>query len=170
MLTSSGPVVRITPDEVHVQEQFYDTRDADSWIKGTKTKTLTSGRHQSGYTSPRFQIRKRSMSRVRSILQVEVHQIIRELVRKHQVHRVLNWRIRSLTPEAESNSPETAVVAVDAAEMGDLEDGNYSQSWMTKQIPRNQYPFRSPKESNPGLWEPGEVNQTHKTNEQSLPF
>ena len=91
-----GPVVRITPDEIHVQEQFYNPSYADCWIKGTRA--LSNGRHQRGHTAPSFQIRKRSISRVRSILQVEVHQIIRGLVQKHHVHKVFSSRIRPLMP------------------------------------------------------------------------
>ncbi|KAJ5793256.1 uncharacterized protein N7503_009234 [Penicillium pulvis] len=81
-----GPVVRITPDEVHVQEQLYHTSYADGWIKGTER--LDSGRSLSSKPSQRFQIKKRSISRARSILQVEVPQIIRGLIQRHQLHRV----------------------------------------------------------------------------------
>lgn len=78
--------MRITPDEVHVQEQLYHTSYADGWIKGTER--LDSGRTLSSKPSQRFQIKKRSISRARSILQVEVHQIIRGLIQRHQLHRV----------------------------------------------------------------------------------
>ncbi|CAI7609831.1 unnamed protein product [Penicillium pancosmium] len=125
-----GPVVRITPDEVHVQDQFYNAQHADSWIKGTKA--IHSGRHQSGYTSPSFQIRKRSMSRVRSILQVEVHQIIRELVRKHQVSRGFSWRLRSF-----ASIPSLRGGSVDTIEMGDLEDGHQMRSSIPNPMARN---------------------------------
>lgn len=130
MLTFSGPVVRITPDEVHVQDQFYNAQHADSWIKGTKA--IHSGRHQSGYTSPSFQIRKRSMSRVRSILQVEVHQIIRELVRKHQVSWGFSWRLRSF-----ASIPSLRGGSVDTIEMGDLEDGHQMRSSIPNPMARN---------------------------------
>lgn len=151
VLTFSGPVVRITPDEVHVQDQFYNAQHADSWIKGTKA--IHSGRHQSGYTSPSFQIRKRSMSRVRSILQVEVHQIIKELVRKHQhqVPQAFNWRLRSFP-----SIPSLSGDSIETAKMGDLEDGHQMPS--SKQMARNQFPLHSPNASDPGPWETGEVN------------
>ncbi|KAJ5103961.1 hypothetical protein N7532_004490 [Penicillium argentinense] len=110
-----GPVVRITPDEVHAQEQFYNASYADCWIKGDKV--LDGSRHPSGHNSPRFQIRKRSISRARSILQVEVHQIIRGLVRKHQEHRVFSWRSRSLS------IPRIPGIRLDPADEDDLEDG-----------------------------------------------
>lgn len=129
----TGPVVRITPDEVHVQEQFHDPRYADSWIKGSKG--LQPSRHQSGFNSPRFQIRKRSMSRVRSILQVEVHQIIRGLVQKHQVHRVFSWRVRSF-----AMNPSLSGIPVDSAGESDLEDGHHPAgglSPISKQMARS---------------------------------
>ncbi|KAJ5239914.1 hypothetical protein N7468_004533 [Penicillium chermesinum] len=72
-----GPVVRITPDEVHVTSTT--SNSADRWIKGSET--LDSGRHQSR-SSPYFQASKRP-----SIFQVEVHQIVRLLQRPHS-HRV----------------------------------------------------------------------------------
>jgi hypothetical protein len=143
-------VVRITPDEVHVQDQFCNAQHADSWIKGTKA--IHSGRHQSGYTSPSFQIRKRSMSHVRSILGVKVIQIIRGLVLKHQVARVFSWRLRSF-----ASIPSLSEGSVDTAEMGDLEDGHQLWSPASKQISRNQFPICSPETSDPGLWEAGEV-------------
>lgn len=91
-LTIQGPVVRITPDEVHVQEQFYNPNYADCWIKGTKA--LGHGRHQPGRAAQCFEIRKRSISRARSILQIEFYQIIRGLVQKHQEHKVFSSRMR----------------------------------------------------------------------------
>lgn len=78
--------MRITPDEVHVQEQLYHTSYADGWIKGTGR--LDSDQNLPGKVSQRFQVKKRSISRARSILQVEVHQIIRGLIQRHQLHRV----------------------------------------------------------------------------------
>lgn len=130
-----------------MQEQFYNTSDADGWIKGTKA--LNSGRHQSGRTSPSFQIRKRSISRVRSILQVEVHQIIRGLVRKHQVHRVFSWRTRPFA------MPTLSRLRVDP-EQSDLEDGPQPVS---KQMPRNHLPLEYQQHpSDPGLWKPSEAN------------
>lgn len=78
--------MRITPDEVHVQERLYHTSYADGWIKGTER--LDSGRTLSSKASQRFQIKKRSISRARSILQVEVCQIIRGLIQRHQLHQV----------------------------------------------------------------------------------
>ncbi|KAJ5648642.1 hypothetical protein N7490_005014 [Penicillium lividum] len=77
-----GPVVRITPNEVHVQERLYHTSYADGWIKGTEALSSQLSRPS------RFQTKKRSISRARSILQVEVHQIIRGLVQRHQLHRL----------------------------------------------------------------------------------
>lgn len=112
-----GPVVRITPDEVHVQDQFSNASHADCWIKGTKT--LESSRHQSGRTAQSYQTRKRSMSRVRSILQVEVRHIIRGLVQKHQLHQAFIAKIRPLFPM--SNLP---MVRIKASEASDLEDGH----------------------------------------------
>lgn len=88
-------MVRITPDEVHVQEQLYHTSYADGWIKGTEE--LDSGRNAPGKASQRFQT-KRSISRARSILQVEVHQLIRGLVQRHQLHRVFGAPFPPFSP------------------------------------------------------------------------
>jgi hypothetical protein len=110
---SEGPVVRITPDEVHVQEQFYNPNYAEGWIKGTEV--LDAGRDQLRDTTTSFQIR----NQVRSILQIEVRHIIRGLVRKHQVHRVFSSRIRSFFPIPELRGPQT-----DHTEGSDLENGS----------------------------------------------
>ncbi|KAJ5925515.1 hypothetical protein N7454_008154 [Penicillium verhagenii] len=114
-----GPVVRITPDEVHIQEQSYHTNYADGWIKGTKA--LETGRHLSARTSQHFQTKKRSISRARSILQVEVHQIIRGLVQRHQLHRVFGSPFPPFIP-----LPGVSGLARRNPEEGDLEDGHYS--------------------------------------------
>ncbi|KAJ6105576.1 hypothetical protein N7512_009093 [Penicillium capsulatum] len=110
-----GPVVRITPDEVHVQEQIYNLDHTDRWIKGTKA--LAHGRHQPGRAVPDLQLRKRSISQVRSILQIEVHQIIRGLVQKHQVHKVFSSRMRPSMPASLCEMP------LEYSE-SDLEDGH----------------------------------------------
>lgn len=102
-------MVRITPDEVHIQEQHaYTTNYADCWIRGTNTR-----HHHSG-----LPIRKRSISRVRSLLQGEVHQIIRGLVHKHHFHRVLSSKIRPLFPK-----PDLPMIRVKPSDPTDLEDG-----------------------------------------------
>ncbi|KAJ5753978.1 uncharacterized protein N7511_008131 [Penicillium nucicola] len=88
-----GPVVRITPDEVHVQEPSGSVNYADCWIKGTRA--LEAGRP---LRHTHFQIRKRSMSRVRSLIRVEVHQIICGLIEKHQVHKVFRTRLPHFIP------------------------------------------------------------------------
>jgi len=118
-LTMEGSVIRITPDEVHVQEQLHSINYVDCWIKGTKV--LDSGSRQSGGGSRHFQIRKRSMSRVRSILQVEFHQIIRGLVQNHQVHKVLSSRIRPFFPVS---SPP--MIPVDLLEESDQSGRSFS--------------------------------------------
>lgn len=117
-----GPVVRITPDEIHVQDQVYNASHADCWIKGTTA--LDSGRHQSGRTGQSYQMRKRS------ILQVEVHQIIRWLVQKYQVHKVFNSKIRPLFPT--SNLP---MIRIKTSEASDLEDGHQSDSLSRRSNP-----------------------------------
>lgn len=149
-LTAVGPVVRITPDEVHVQEQLYDTSSADCWIKGTKA--LDSGYRQSGGGFEIFQIWKRSISGVRSILQVEVHQIIRGLVRKHQVHKVFSSRIRPFLPA--SSLP---VIRVDLSEESDLEDGHQSA---------RSFPNPRPKEVFGEAWEGYPAPRNPKLNGQ----
>ena len=83
-LTCSGPIVRITPDEVHVQEPI-GTRSVDRWIKGTRIQPH-------GHASRKFQIKQRSISRVRSMLRGEIDQIISGLVEKHLAHRVTKLR------------------------------------------------------------------------------
>ncbi|KAJ5108360.1 hypothetical protein N7456_005035 [Penicillium angulare] len=113
-----GPVVRITPDEVHVQEQFYNPSYADGLIKGTRA--LDFGRHQPGRASRALQSKKRSISRARSILQLEVHQIIRGLVQKHQKYRLFGSRIQSFIP-----LPELHEVRIDLSDESDLEDGHH---------------------------------------------
>ncbi|KAJ6093459.1 hypothetical protein N7486_008748 [Penicillium sp. IBT 16267x] len=112
-----GPVVRITPDEVHVQEQLYHTSYADGWIKGTEG--LDSGRNIAGRANQRFQMKKRSISRARSILQVEVHQIIRDLVQRHQLHRVFGAPFTPFIP-----LPGVHETRVDSEE-SDLEEGQH---------------------------------------------
>lgn len=119
LLTRPGPVVRITPDEVHVQEQLNNPNYADCWIKGNKV--LASGSRQSGGGSGSFQFRKRSISRFRSILHVEVHLIIRGQLRKHRVHKVFNSWIQ---PFFQASSQ--LVNRVDHSQEGDLEDGHQS--------------------------------------------
>lgn len=143
-LITAGPVVRITPDEVHIREQLYNT-NADCWIKGTKA--LDTGSRQSGGGSVSFQIRKRSISRVRSILQVEVHQIIRGLIRNHQVHKVFSSRIRPFSPA--SSLP---VIRVDPSEESDLEDGH--QSARSVPNPRTKEVFGEGWKGNPGPRKP----------------
>ncbi|KAJ5132395.1 hypothetical protein N7448_006553 [Penicillium atrosanguineum] len=101
LLTVAGPIVRITPDEVHVQEQLYNTNYADCWIKGIKV--LDSGSRKLGGGSGPFQFRKRSISRVRSILQV------------------FSSRMRPFFPA--SSLP---VIRVDPSEESALEDGHQS--------------------------------------------
>ncbi|OGE49760.1 hypothetical protein PENARI_c020G06576 [Penicillium arizonense] len=94
-----GPVVRITPDEVHVQEPF-GSNYADCWIKGTRA--LESGRP---LRHTHFQIRKRSISRVRSLIRVEVNQIISGLIEKHQVHKVYSARLPPFIPLSRAQNP-----------------------------------------------------------------
>ncbi|KAJ5624440.1 hypothetical protein N7510_000749, partial [Penicillium lagena] len=89
-----GPVVRITPDEVHVQEPPRSL--TDGWVKGTATgevreKQRTRDRSTSTQQHPQrlFLIRKRRVSQVRSLLlRVEVDHLLASLVQKHRVHRV----------------------------------------------------------------------------------
>ncbi|CAI7606358.1 unnamed protein product [Penicillium glandicola] len=82
-----GPVVRITPDEVHVQEPFGTSSYSDGWIKGTRE--LESGNYQPG-RSDSFQYKRPSISRVRSLLRVEVNHIINRLTEKHQAHTMFS--------------------------------------------------------------------------------
>lgn len=138
---SEGPVVRITPDEVHIQEQLYNPKYADSWIKGSRV--LDADGRQSEDTTQRFQIRKRSIWQVQSILQVEIHQIIRGLVRKHQVHREFSWRVRPLISITEHRGTST--------EGSDLEDGSVSAS----RSARGRSMSRSGQESKDQLPTPG---------------
>lgn len=130
--------MRITPDELHIQEQSVNTNYADTWIKGTKA--LVPKHHQSGRTTHGFQIRKRSISRVRSILQVEMHQMIRGLVEKHQVHRVLSSKIRPLFPR--NGFP---MIRIKPSEVTDLEDGHQSFPSVPRRsmfMPRAERHFR----------------------------
>ncbi|KAJ5816656.1 hypothetical protein N7447_008889 [Penicillium robsamsonii] len=92
-----GPVIRITPDEVHIQEPSGTSSYSDSWIKGTRE--LESGHHQPGRSTHSFQYKRPLISRVRSMLQVEVNHIISSLIEKHQVHRMFSSRPQfSLVP------------------------------------------------------------------------
>ncbi|KAJ5922405.1 hypothetical protein N7516_010108 [Penicillium verrucosum] len=84
-----GPVVRITPDEVHIREPFGTSSYSDDWIKGTRE--LESGHYQ-GRSVHGFQYKKPSISRARSLLRVEVNHIINTLIEKHQVHRMFSSR------------------------------------------------------------------------------
>ncbi|KAJ5212098.1 uncharacterized protein N7498_003744 [Penicillium cinerascens] len=143
-----GPVVRITPDEIHVLDQLYNTNYVNRWVKGSQS--LDSGSHQSGRISMSFQIRKRSMSRVRSILQVEIHQIIRGLVRKHHVHKLFSSSMRPFPPTL---SP--LMIRVDPPRGSDLEDGPQS----ARSFPRPR--LFGVAEGNVGPWKP-------KVNEQGL--
>ncbi|CAG8278204.1 unnamed protein product [Penicillium salamii] len=113
-----GPVVRITPDEVHVQEPT-GTRSVDRWIKGTRTLQTY------GHTSRKFQIKRRSISRMRSMLRVEINQIITGLVEKHLVHRVVSTKLRPLMRNRVWTVGES-----------DLEDGD--QAFNVSQLPPSQ--------------------------------
>ncbi|KAJ6131636.1 hypothetical protein N7523_001342 [Penicillium sp. IBT 18751x] len=117
LLTTAGPVVRITPDEVHVQEQPYNTSYANCWIKGTKI--LGSGSHQLGVGSGSFQFGKRSVSRVRSMPDVEVSQIIRGLLQKHWIHQVFNSWTRPFLPAF-----SLPVIHTNHSVQSDLEEGH----------------------------------------------
>ncbi|KAJ5167799.1 uncharacterized protein N7482_003393 [Penicillium canariense] len=147
-----GPVVRITPDEVHIQEQFYNPKYADSWIKGTRV--LGPGRHQSGRTTQSVQTRKRSISRVRSILQVEVHQIMRGLAQKHQVHPVFRSRLRPLIPIPD---PHESRADPDSSE-SDIDDGHGSASGSvgggSKPKSRKNHLLPRRGQTRPGSWDP----------------
>lgn len=85
-----GPVVRITPDEVHIQEPFRTSSYSDDWIKGTGE--LESGHYQGGSVH-NFQYKRPSISRARSLLRVEVNHIINTLIEKHQAHRMFSSRL-----------------------------------------------------------------------------
>ncbi|KAJ5684215.1 uncharacterized protein N7477_000560 [Penicillium maclennaniae] len=118
-LTTAGPVVRITPDEIHVQEQPYNTSYADCWIKGTKV--LGPGSRQLGVGSGSFQFGKRSVSRLRSIPDVEVSQIIRGLLQKHWTHQVFNSWMRPFFPAF-----SLPVIHMNHSNQSDLEEGHQS--------------------------------------------
>lgn len=113
--------MRITPDELHIQEQFSNTNYADGWIKGTKA--LVPRHHQPGWTTQGSQFRKRSILRAQSTLQVEFYQIIRGLVEKHQVHRAFSSKTRPLL--LKSGFP---MIQIKPSEATDLEDGHQSHS------------------------------------------
>jgi hypothetical protein len=82
-LTTTGSVVRITPDEVHVLDPVTQLH-VDSWVKGTGAIESQPGRGVQN-----FQIQRRSISRVSSMLRVEINRIISGLVEKHHVPRVV---------------------------------------------------------------------------------
>lgn len=112
-----GPIVRITPDEVHIQEQFSSPSNADCWIKGTEV--LDADGRQSKEVSQNVQVRKRSIWPVRSILKVEVHLIIRGLVGGRQVQRAFSSRGQTFISIAELRGTRA-----DQSEASDLEDGS----------------------------------------------
>ncbi|KAJ5520363.1 hypothetical protein N7463_000816 [Penicillium fimorum] len=97
-----GPVVRITPDEVHIQEPFVSSY-SDGLIKGTRE--LESGYHQPGRSTHGFQYKSPCISRVRSVLQVEVNHIINGLIEKHQMHRIFSSRPPSFLAWSEKVQP-----------------------------------------------------------------
>lgn len=112
-------MVRITPDELHIQEQHaYTTNYADAWSKGTRA--LDTRHHHSGRKTRGSPIRRRSISRVRSLLQVEVRQIIRGLVQRHHFHRLLGSKVRPLFPKSD-------LPMIRVGDATDLEDGDHAR-------------------------------------------
>ncbi|KAJ5819959.1 hypothetical protein N7474_005550 [Penicillium riverlandense] len=97
-----GPVVRITPDEVHVQEQPMNLTDC--WVKGASVgEVREKQRERDRSTSMQqhqqrlFLIRKRQGSPVRSLLlRVEVDYLLAILVQRHGLHRLVSSRSRTM--------------------------------------------------------------------------
>lgn len=86
-----GPVVRITPDEVHVQEQqVCDASYAECWIKGNRG---LDGRHPPSIHN--YPVGKRSILRV---LQGSVTNVLQGLVEAPQRHRGPRSTPRVITP------------------------------------------------------------------------
>ncbi|CDM32160.1 hypothetical protein DTO013E5_3626 [Penicillium roqueforti] len=82
-----GPVVRITPDEIHIQEP---SSYSDGWIKGTEE--VEPG--YQGRSVHSFQYKRPSIARVRSLLWAKVNDMINPLIEKHHVDRMLSARPR----------------------------------------------------------------------------
>ncbi|KAJ5510605.1 hypothetical protein N7453_002708 [Penicillium expansum] len=117
-----GPVVRITPDEVHIQEPFGTSSYSDGWIKGTGE--LESGYYQ-GRRAHSFQYQRPSISRVRSLLRVEVNHTINAWREKYEVHKMFSSRFGVFLISPWSNKK------VQPVGESDMEDGDTSSSKFT---------------------------------------
>ncbi|KAJ5210548.1 hypothetical protein N7491_010355 [Penicillium cf. griseofulvum] len=100
-----GPVVRITPDEVHIQEPFGTSSYYDGWVKGTQeVETGYYHIHSSHYKRP-------SISRVRS-LRVQVNHITNR-IKKHQVHRMFTSGLRLFVSNEKKVQPHGEIAIED---------------------------------------------------------
>jgi hypothetical protein len=93
-------VVRITPDEVHVQAPSQDLSLAYDWVQGAaaaeESERDSERERQREKKRQRRLTRKRRVSQVRSLLRVEVDHLLQSLMQKHRVYRVVSSRPRSM--------------------------------------------------------------------------
>ncbi|EPS29689.1 hypothetical protein POX_b03289 [Penicillium oxalicum] len=90
-----GPIIRIAPDEIHIQDHFYGSRSPDLWVKSPQ-------HHESNGSSSRWHSRARGQSyekrffgNVQYSLHAKILGIIQQRIGKHQRDHFLSRKASS---------------------------------------------------------------------------